>query len=101
MPIQIYTIFKNLTIVLIAYGEVLYFPGSSITPLTLVSFGLMILSACVAASSDVMEAITGEVLSAKPTSHSTMGYFWMAVSFGVPARVDSSLTASPPTCPSR
>ena len=36
-----YTIFKNLTIILIAYGEVLWF-GGSVTPLTLVSFGLMV-----------------------------------------------------------
>lgn len=36
-----YTIFKNLTIILIAYGEVLWF-GGSVTPLTLVSFSLMV-----------------------------------------------------------
>ena len=37
----VYTIFKNLTIILIAYGELVWF-GKSITPMTLVAFGLMV-----------------------------------------------------------
>jgi len=41
LRIPIYTIFKNLTIILIAYGEVLWF-GGSVTHLMLVSFGLMV-----------------------------------------------------------
>lgn len=41
LRIPIYTIFKNLTIILIAYGEVLWF-GGSVTRLMLVSFGLMV-----------------------------------------------------------
>jgi len=41
LSVPVYTIFKNLTIILIAYGEVLWF-GGSVTPLTLVSFGLMV-----------------------------------------------------------
>lgn len=41
LTIPVYTIFKNLTIILIAYGEVLWF-GSSVTSMTLVSFGLMV-----------------------------------------------------------
>ncbi|GAA5873036.1 hypothetical protein JCM3774_000320, partial [Rhodotorula dairenensis] len=40
LSVPVYTIFKNLTIILIAYGEVLWF-GGSVTPLTLVSFALM------------------------------------------------------------
>lgn len=40
LRIPIYTIFKNLTIILIAYGEVLWF-GGNVTRLMLVSFGLM------------------------------------------------------------
>jgi GDP-mannose transporter len=38
-----YSIFKNLTIILIAYGEVFMF-GNSVTGLTLVAFGLMVRS---------------------------------------------------------
>lgn len=41
LRIPIYTIFKNLTIILIAYGEVLWF-GGNVTRLMLVSFGLMV-----------------------------------------------------------
>lgn len=41
LPIPVYTIFKNLTIIVIAYGEVLWFRGT-VTPLTLGSFGLMV-----------------------------------------------------------
>jgi GDP-mannose transporter len=40
LSIPVYTIFKNLTIILIAYGEVLWF-GGSVTSMTLLSFGLM------------------------------------------------------------
>lgn len=36
-----YTIFKNLTIILIAYGEVIWF-GSKVTPVMLLSFFFMV-----------------------------------------------------------
>lgn len=41
LSIPVYTIFKNLTIILIAYGEVMMFNGV-VTGLTLVSFALMV-----------------------------------------------------------
>jgi GDP-mannose transporter len=41
LRIPIYTIFKNLTIILIAYGEVLWF-GGNVTHMMLISFGLMV-----------------------------------------------------------
>lgn len=41
LSIPVYTIFKNLTIILIAYGEVIWF-GGRVTGLTLVSFLLMV-----------------------------------------------------------
>jgi GDP-mannose transporter len=41
LSIPVYTIFKNLTIILIAYGEVLWF-GSKVTPLMLLSFAIMV-----------------------------------------------------------
>lgn len=41
LRIPIYTIFKNLTIILIAYGEVLWF-GGAVTRLMLISFLLIV-----------------------------------------------------------
>ncbi|KAG8763624.1 GDP-mannose transporter into the lumen of the Golgi [Ceratobasidium sp. 423] len=55
LSIPVYTIFKNLTIILIAYGEVLWF-GGRVTALTLASFGLMVMSSVVAAWSDITTA---------------------------------------------
>src|SRR2546430_16090014 len=51
LSIPIYTIFKNLTIILIAYGEILWF-GGNITRLTMTSFLLMVLSS-------ILEALSG------------------------------------------
>lgn len=51
LPVPIYTIFKNLTIILIAYGEVLFF-GGSVTSMELSSFLLMVLSSVVATWGD-------------------------------------------------
>ncbi|KAK0563615.1 GDP-mannose transporter into the lumen of the Golgi, partial [Tilletia horrida] len=52
LKIPVYTIFKNLTIILIAYGEVIWF-GGRVTALTFMSFVLMVLSSIIAASSDI------------------------------------------------
>jgi GDP-mannose transporter len=41
LPIPVYTIFKNLTIILIAYGEVLWF-GGSVSSLMMLSFAFMV-----------------------------------------------------------
>ncbi len=41
LNIPVYTICKNLTIILIAYGEVLWF-GSKVTPMMLLSFAFMV-----------------------------------------------------------
>ncbi|KAI0319620.1 hypothetical protein OF83DRAFT_1054653 [Amylostereum chailletii] len=83
LSIPVYTIFKNLTIILIAYGEVIWF-GGRVTALTLVSFIFMVVSSVIAAWSDVssavtvvapgtgsLEAVTGAVQSLN------VGYFWM------------------------
>src|SRR5438477_13140535 len=56
LSIPVYTIFKNLTIILIAYGEVLWF-GGSVTPMALFSFGLMVLSSVIAAWADIKHAL--------------------------------------------
>ncbi|KAF9423194.1 GDP-mannose transporter into the lumen of the Golgi, partial [Podila epigama] len=52
LSIPVYTIFKNLTVILIAYGEVLWF-GSRVTPMMLLSFAFMVLSSVIAGWSDI------------------------------------------------
>ncbi|SCV68003.1 BQ2448_124 [Microbotryum intermedium] len=76
LTIPIYTIFKNLTIVIIAYGEVLWF-GGHVTWLTLVSFGLMVVSSLVAASSDISSFLSGTPIVTKAGGVSSAGYLWM------------------------
>ncbi|KZT27764.1 UDP-galactose transporter [Neolentinus lepideus HHB14362 ss-1] len=89
LSIPVYTIFKNLTIILIAYGEVIWF-GGRVTGLTFVSFIFMVLSSIIAAWSDITDTLqasltTGEqVPSLAGLSDVTniartlnIGYFWM------------------------
>lgn len=81
LSVPVYTIFKNLTIVAIAYGEVLWF-GSSVTPLIQLSFGLMVLSSIVAAWADIQAALngvghSGEAVDAISTLNA--GYVWMGL----------------------
>lgn len=85
LSIPVYTIFKNLTIILIAYGEVLWF-GGRVTGLTLVSFFFMVISSVIAAMADI--STTGDldgassVLIDLPRVTSVVrnldvGYLWM------------------------
>lgn len=79
LSIPVYTIFKNLTIILIAYGEVLWF-GGSVTGMTLFSFGLMVFSSVIAAWADIQHALASHVSeSAASSTISTLnaGYIWM------------------------
>ena len=78
LSVPVYTIFKNLAIIVVAYGEVLWF-GGSVTPLALVSFGLMVLSSVVAAWSDIQTALHGSHPSAATDAVSVLnlGYAWM------------------------
>ncbi|XBW35359.1 hypothetical protein QEN19_000924 [Hanseniaspora menglaensis] len=100
LPVPIYTIFKNLTIILIAYGEVLFF-GGKVTTLELGSFLLMVLSsvvatigdnqskhnlakrlvekaaAGVAAGSSVAASTTATETVASAAASINVGYFWM------------------------
>lgn len=80
LSVPVYTIFKNLTIIVIAYGEVLWF-GGSVTPITLLSFGLMVLSSVVAAWADVQAAIDGYHSGDTSDALSTLnaGYAWMGM----------------------
>lgn len=82
LSVPVYTIFKNLTIILIAYGEVLWF-GGSVTNMTLFSFGLMVLSSIVAAWADINAAINSYGHDASETatvlSSLNSGYIWMLI----------------------
>lgn len=79
LSIPVFTIFKNVTIILIAYGEVLWF-GGSVTPMTLFSFSLIVLSSVVAAWSDISIARDAAIqLGSASAAYSSLnvGYFWM------------------------
>jgi len=91
LSIPVFTIFKNLTIILIAYGEVVWF-GGKVTRLTLISFLLMVLSSVIAAWSDISFSLenmsgvwssvdTGSGSAPLPVSsifaNLSGGYFWM------------------------
>ncbi|KAL8832400.1 MAG: hypothetical protein Q9170_004901 [Blastenia crenularia] len=80
LSIPVYTIFKNLTIILIAYGEVLWF-GGSVTGMALFSFGLMVLSSLIAAWADIQHVLQsyGHSESEASAKVSTLnaGYMWM------------------------
>ncbi|CAM1501318.1 Fc.00g104800.m01.CDS01 [Cosmosporella sp. VM-42] len=76
LSVPVYTIFKNLTIIAIAYGEVLWF-GGRVTPIALASFGLMVLSSIVAAWADIQSAIAGD--SSSSVSSLNAGYAWMGL----------------------
>ncbi|RFU35809.1 hypothetical protein B7463_g510, partial [Scytalidium lignicola] len=83
LSVPVYTIFKNLTIIVIAYGEVLWF-GGSVTASALFSFGLMVLSSVVAAWADIQHALYGSVESqmgeaAEALSTLNAGYAWMGM----------------------
>lgn len=72
LSIPVYTIFKNLTIILIAYGEVLWF-GGSVTTMALGSFMLMVLSSVLACYGDSAAVkATGSIMELY------VGYIWMA-----------------------
>jgi GDP-mannose transporter len=82
LSIPVYTIFKNLTIILIAYGEVLWF-GGSVTGMALFSFGLMILSSVIAAWADIQHTLQNyghsETEASAKVSTLNAGYMWMMV----------------------
>jgi GDP-mannose transporter len=82
LSIPVYTIFKNLTIILIAYGEVLWF-GGSVSSMALFSFGLMVLSSVVAAWADIKHALEshGSATTAATAQLASLnaGYVWMLI----------------------
>lgn len=80
LSIPVYTIFKNLTIILIAYGEVLWF-GGSVTSMALLSFGLMVFSSVIAAYGDISHALSGAAGTPGHEAVATLnsGYIWMGL----------------------
>ncbi|ROV89902.1 hypothetical protein VSDG_08261 [Cytospora chrysosperma] len=78
LSVPVYTIFKNLTIIVIAYGEVLWF-GGEVTPVALLSFGLMVLSSVIAAWADVKAALEGGYDANVSVSTLNAGYAWMGM----------------------
>lgn len=77
LSIPVYTIFKNLTIILIAYGEVLWF-GGSVTGMALFSFGLMVMSSIIAAWADISHALDSNGSMSKVSTLNS-GYIWMMI----------------------
>ncbi|KAJ2162198.1 GDP-mannose transporter into the lumen of the Golgi [Coemansia sp. RSA 552] len=63
LNVPLFTVFKNLTIIAVAYGEKWVFQAA-VTPLMLVSFGLMVMSSLVGAWNDL--------------TFTANGYFWMS-----------------------
>lgn len=88
LSIPVYTIFKNLTIILIAYGEVIWFDGR-VTGLTFVAFIFMVISSVIAAWADISNALeiasvaTNAAASLKSITGAVqelnIGYFWMLI----------------------
>jgi GDP-mannose transporter len=80
LSVPVYTIFKNLTIIAIAYGEVFLW-GGSVTRMAMGSFSLMVLSSIVAAWADIRSALTGEMGDDSKNAIATLnaGYMWMAL----------------------
>ena len=82
LSVPVYTIFKNLTIIMIAYGEVLWF-GGSVTGMALFSFGLMVLSSIIAAWADIQHALQNyghsDTEASAKVSTLNAGYMWMMV----------------------
>ncbi|KAK3185270.1 GDP-mannose transporter into the lumen of the Golgi [Lecanicillium sp. MT-2017a] len=80
LSVPVYTIFKNLTIIVIAYGEVLFF-GARVSGTILLSFGLMVFSSIVAAWADIQAAFGGAYTADTSAAVSTLsaGYAWMGI----------------------
>lgn len=80
LSVPVYTIFKNLTIIVIAYGEVLFF-GARVSSTILLSFGLMVFSSIVAAWADIQAAFGGAYTADTSAAVSTLsaGYAWMGI----------------------
>ncbi|KAK6829742.1 UDP-galactose transporter [Apiospora arundinis] len=84
LSVPVYTIFKNLTIIVIAYGEALGIGGGGghgVSRLALLSFALMVLSSVVAAWADIQSVVGDTTAMDVGATMSTLnaGYFWMGL----------------------
>ncbi|KAI9340565.1 hypothetical protein BDR26DRAFT_861367 [Obelidium mucronatum] len=84
MSIDLFNVFKNMTLILMAYGEQIFFRGPKVTGLVLLSFGFMIGSAVLAGKDKKNTIFTyvslGQCQNASPTTNQTdltVSYFWM------------------------
>lgn len=75
MSIPFFTIFKNLTIIIVAYSEFAFINGPSVTAPILFSFLLMVLSSVIAAWPD----IAGSTVAAAGESPPLLKYGWMFI----------------------
>ncbi|KAI9340572.1 hypothetical protein BDR26DRAFT_911696 [Obelidium mucronatum] len=71
MSIALLNIFKNMGLIMMAYCEWLFFNGSPVTRLILLSFALIVASAVIAGWDDVMHA------TPKEQTNLAASYFWM------------------------
>ena len=73
LSVPVFTIFKNLTIIITAYSERAWFNGSKITRVILLSFWLMIASSAISGWNDIT---SGNIL--KGNASIVTSYLWMA-----------------------
>ncbi|KAI9021122.1 GDP-mannose transporter [Hyaloraphidium curvatum] len=76
LSISIFTVFKNTTIIAIAYAERFFLNGAPVTGEILLSFGLMILSSIIAGWADLTSGTGGLKKDAFGVGKGT-AYFWM------------------------
>ncbi|KAI9347663.1 hypothetical protein BDR26DRAFT_817329 [Obelidium mucronatum] len=75
MSISLFTIFKNLTIILIAYGELYLLNGAPITRMIFSSFSLLVVGSLVAGWTDIS---SGQgLISVDDGPNVLVAYFWM------------------------
>ncbi|KAI3631516.1 hypothetical protein MIR68_010399 [Amoeboaphelidium protococcarum] len=78
LSVPIFTIFKNLSIILVAFGEVKLF-GGKVSPLMLCSFLLMVISSIVAAHSDFSAFNSNKDMTSEDSRQLIAGYMWMLI----------------------
>ncbi|KAI8619086.1 hypothetical protein BC830DRAFT_1060710 [Chytriomyces sp. MP71] len=87
LSIPLFTVFKNLTIIFIAYGERFFFQGAPVSPTVLASFFLLVTSSLIAAWSDVSsgrllkKSVTGENQPSIMVAYGWMGLNCLCTAF--------------------
>ncbi|KAJ3169453.1 GDP-mannose transporter into the lumen of the Golgi [Geranomyces variabilis] len=78
LSIPLFTIFKNITIILIAYCERILLAGSPVTPLMLVAFAMMVSSSLIAGWSDLQSHGAIKQTSGEAEISPAVAVAWMA-----------------------